>query len=65
MVSGSVLVSTAMLGAFLRASGLVSMESLEKALPDTFTTTAATRNISFARLFYGATRSSRIWYPEN
>jgi 2-oxoacid:acceptor oxidoreductase gamma subunit (pyruvate/2-ketoisovalerate family) len=61
VVAGTVLINTSMLGTFARGSGLVSMESLEKAISKNFNPEAAQLNIRGARLTYEATRRNRVW----
>jgi pyruvate ferredoxin oxidoreductase gamma subunit len=61
VVAGTVLINTSLLGAFSRASSLVSMESLEKAISKNFKPQAAQLNIRGARLTYEATRMNRAW----
>jgi len=61
VVAGTVLINTSLLGAFSRASSLVSMESLEKAIGKNFNQKAAQLNIRGARLTYEATRTNRVW----
>ena len=61
VVAGTVLINTSLLGAFSKASSLVSMESLEKAISKNFKTKAAQLNIQGARLTYEATRVNRVW----
>jgi 2-oxoacid:acceptor oxidoreductase gamma subunit (pyruvate/2-ketoisovalerate family) len=61
VVAGTVLINTSLLGAFSNASGLVSMESLERAIGENFNQKAAEVNIQGARLTYEATRISRAW----
>jgi pyruvate ferredoxin oxidoreductase gamma subunit len=61
VVAGTVLINTSLLGAFSRASSLVSMESLEKAISKTFNPKAAQLNIRGAQLTYEATRMNRLW----
>jgi 2-oxoacid:acceptor oxidoreductase gamma subunit (pyruvate/2-ketoisovalerate family) len=61
VVAGTVLINTSLLGAFSKASGLVSMENLEKAIGSNFNQKAAPRNIQGARLTYEATRLNRTW----
>lgn len=63
VVAGTVLVNTSLLGAFSRASGLVTMNSLEKAIGNNFKQKAAALNIQGARLTYQATRVSGRWEP--
>ncbi|ROR03043.1 2-oxoacid:acceptor oxidoreductase family protein [Desulfosoma caldarium] len=55
MVSGAVISNTAILGGFARASGLVSLESLEKALAHHFHGEALERNRQGARLAHERT----------
>ncbi len=50
IVSGTVLFNTAILGGFSKATGLISMESIERALRDHFEGDAAERNVLGARL---------------
>ena len=61
VVAGTVLINTSLLGAFSKASSLVSMESLEKAISKNFNPKAAQLNIQGARLTYEATRVNRVW----
>jgi pyruvate ferredoxin oxidoreductase gamma subunit len=61
VVAGTVLINTSLLGAFSRASSLVSMESLEKAISKNFNPKAAELNIRGAQLTYEATRINRVW----
>ncbi len=61
VVAGTVLINTSLLGAFSRASSLVSMESLEKAISKNFNPKAAQLNIRGAQLTYEATRMNRLW----
>lgn len=55
LVAGNPIVNTAMLGAFVRATGLVSLESLERALESRFNAPAARLNFEAARLTHDAT----------
>ena len=61
VVAGTVLINTSLLGAFSKASCLVQMESLEKAIGENFSKQAAKVNIQGARLTYEATRINRDW----
>jgi 2-oxoacid:acceptor oxidoreductase gamma subunit (pyruvate/2-ketoisovalerate family) len=61
VVAGTVLINTCLLGAFSRASSLVSMASLEKAISKNFNPKAAQLNIRGAQLTYEATRMNREW----
>ena len=63
VIAGTVLINTSLLGAFAKASGLVTMESLEKAISDNFGSKAAKINIQGARLTYEVTRINRTWRP--
>ena len=63
VVAGTVLTNTSLLGAFSRASGLVTMESVERAIGDNFSGKAAKINIQGARLTYEATKINRAWRP--
>ena len=62
VVAGTVLINTSLLGAFSRASNLVSLESLEQAIGKNFNPKAAQLNIQGARLTYEATRVNRVWH---
>jgi pyruvate ferredoxin oxidoreductase gamma subunit len=62
VVAGTVLINTSLLGAFSKASNLVSMESLEKAISKNFNPKAAQLNIRGARLTCEATRVNRVWH---
>ena len=62
VVAGTVLINTSLLGAFSKASGLVSMESLEKAIRKNFNPKAAQLNFRGAQLTYEATRTNRVWH---
>ena len=55
IVAGSVLFNTTILGGFSRATGLITMESIEKALGLHFKREALERNIRGARLAYEGT----------
>jgi 2-oxoacid:acceptor oxidoreductase gamma subunit (pyruvate/2-ketoisovalerate family) len=55
LVAGAVISNTAILGGFARATGLISMQSLEKALLNNFKGAAAEKNVTGARLSYDAT----------
>lgn len=55
IVSGTVLFNTSILGGFARATGLVSLESIEKALRSHFSGPAAEKNVQGARLAYEGT----------
>ncbi|MCK8604003.1 2-oxoacid:acceptor oxidoreductase family protein [Desulfoferrobacter suflitae] len=59
IVSGTVLFNTAILGGFARATGLVSLESIERALRSHFSGQAAERNVQGARLAYEGTTTLR------
>jgi 2-oxoacid:acceptor oxidoreductase gamma subunit (pyruvate/2-ketoisovalerate family) len=50
IVSGTVMFNTAILGGFSKATGLVGMESLEKALREHFSGEACEKNVQGARL---------------
>lgn len=56
IVSGQAMVNTAMLGAVARATGIVSLDELEKAFEDAFSPKAAKINLEAARLTYEKTR---------
>lgn len=55
IVSGSVLFNTTILGGFSKATGLISIESIERALLDHFSGEAAEKNIRGARMAYDGT----------
>jgi 2-oxoacid:acceptor oxidoreductase gamma subunit (pyruvate/2-ketoisovalerate family) len=57
IVGGQPMVSTAILGAFARATGLVTMESVEAAIEHAFSGKAAAKNIEAARIAYECTRA--------
>ncbi|MCG6946460.1 MAG: 2-oxoacid:acceptor oxidoreductase family protein [Deltaproteobacteria bacterium] len=61
VVAGAVLINTSLLGAFSKASSLIQMKSLEKAIGENFSGQAAKINIQGARLTYEATRINRSW----
>ncbi len=63
VVAGTVLINTSLLGSFSMASGMVTMESLEKAIAKNFSQKAAEINIKGARLTFEATRVNRSWQP--
>lgn len=56
VVAGSVIVNTAMLGAFAKATGLVALENIEKAILDKFPAGLARKNFGAARRTYELTR---------
>ncbi len=58
VISGAVLFNTAILGGFSRATGLVSMQSIEKALRNHFKGDAGEKNVLGARLAYEGTTIS-------
>lgn len=55
IVSGTVLFNTTILGGFSKATGLISFESLEKALRNHFAGAAGDKNVHGARLAYEGT----------
>ena len=55
IVSGAVLFNTTILGGFAKATGLISMESIEKALRHHFHGAAADKNVQGARLAHEGT----------
>jgi 2-oxoacid:acceptor oxidoreductase gamma subunit (pyruvate/2-ketoisovalerate family) len=59
IVAGSVLFNTAILGGFCKATGLISFESIEKALRNQFRGEAGKRNVRGARLAYEGTAA--LW----
>ena len=56
IVSGQPMVSTAILGAFARATGLISMADVEAAIGHVFSGSAAKKNIDAARIAFECTR---------
>lgn len=58
IISGAVLFNTAILGGFARATGLISLESIEKALRSHFKGEAGEKNVLGARLAYVGTTVS-------
>jgi 2-oxoacid:acceptor oxidoreductase gamma subunit (pyruvate/2-ketoisovalerate family) len=63
VVAGTVVINTPLLGAFARASGLVTMSSLEQAIRQNFKEKAAELNIRGARLTFETTRTTGTWRP--
>jgi 2-oxoacid:acceptor oxidoreductase gamma subunit (pyruvate/2-ketoisovalerate family) len=59
IVAGTVLFNTTILGGFCKATGLISMESMEKALRHHFKGQAGDRNVEGARLAYSETNRLR------
>jgi 2-oxoacid:acceptor oxidoreductase gamma subunit (pyruvate/2-ketoisovalerate family) len=55
VISGAVMFNTAILGGFSKATGLVGMQSIEKALRSHFKGDAAEKNVLGARLAYEGT----------
>ncbi|HEY5506134.1 MAG TPA: 2-oxoacid:acceptor oxidoreductase family protein [Coriobacteriia bacterium] len=55
IVGGQPMVSTAILGAVARATGLVTMESVEESIAHVFSGSAAKKNIDAARIAYECT----------
>ncbi len=53
--SGVIMVNTAMLGAVARATGLITLEHIDRALSHAFSPKAARKNMEAARLTYEAT----------
>lgn len=56
IVGGQPMVSTAILGAFARATGLITPESVEAAIGHAFSGKAATKNIEAARIAFECTK---------
>lgn len=52
VVYGSALVNTAMLGAFVRATGIISLESIREVIAERFSPAEAQKNFEAARLTY-------------
>ena len=57
IVGGQPMVSTAILGAFAAATGLITMESVEAAIGHAFSGKAATKNIEAARIAFECTKA--------
>ncbi|MDO8964922.1 MAG: 2-oxoacid:acceptor oxidoreductase family protein [Coriobacteriia bacterium] len=57
IVGGQPMVSTAILGAVARATGLITMDSVEAAIGYAFSGSAATKNIEAAAIAYECTRA--------
>ena len=55
IVGGTTIVSAAILGAVAKATGLVTMESVEAAIQEMFSATAAAKNAQAARIAYECT----------
>jgi 2-oxoacid:acceptor oxidoreductase gamma subunit (pyruvate/2-ketoisovalerate family) len=55
IVGGQPMVSTAVLGAFAAATGLITMDSVETAIRHMFTGKAAEKNVEAARIAYECT----------
>lgn len=60
IVGGQPMVSTAILGAFARATGLVTMENVEVSIAHVFTGSAAKKNIEAARIAYECTNAEAV-----
>lgn len=56
IVGGAPMVNTAMLGAVARATGLIGLDDLEKAIRNAFSAKAAAKNFEAAKLTYERTR---------
>jgi 2-oxoacid:acceptor oxidoreductase gamma subunit (pyruvate/2-ketoisovalerate family) len=56
IVGGQPMVSTAILGAFASATGLITMESVEEAVGHAFSGKAAAKNIEAAQIAFDCTR---------
>jgi 2-oxoacid:acceptor oxidoreductase gamma subunit (pyruvate/2-ketoisovalerate family) len=57
IVGGQPMVSTAILGAFARATGLVTMDNVEAAIAHTFSGSAARKNVEAAKIAFECTRA--------
>lgn len=55
IVGGQPMVSTAILGAFARATGLITMDAVEAAIGHVFTGTAGAKNVEAARIAFECT----------
>ena len=56
IVGGQPMVSTAILGAFARATGLITMDNVEAAIRHMFVGSAAAKNVEAARIAFECTR---------
>lgn len=57
IVGGQPMVSTAILGAFASATGLITMESVEASIRKAFSGSAANKNVEAARVAFECTRA--------
>jgi pyruvate ferredoxin oxidoreductase gamma subunit len=57
IVGGQPMVSTAIVGAFAAATGLITMEAVEAAIGKAFKGSAAAKNVAAARIAYECTRA--------
>lgn len=57
IVGGQPMVSTAILGAFARATGLINMEAVEAAIGKAFSGAAAAKNVEAARIAFECTQA--------
>jgi 2-oxoacid:acceptor oxidoreductase gamma subunit (pyruvate/2-ketoisovalerate family) len=57
IVGGQPMISTAILGAFARATGLITLESVEAAIRHAFSGSAADKNVNAARIAFECTRA--------
>ena len=55
LVGGNPIVSAAILGSVAKATGLISMESVEEAIGEMFSAAAASKNAEAARIAYECT----------
>lgn len=63
VVSGNVLANTALLGGLVRATGLLGMENIKKAIRSAFSDKASELNVEGARLAYERTSTSSGFTP--
>ncbi len=59
LVGGTPIVSAAILGSIAKATGVVTMESVEAAIGHMFSGSAAAKNIEAARIAYECTEGER------
>jgi 2-oxoacid:acceptor oxidoreductase gamma subunit (pyruvate/2-ketoisovalerate family) len=58
LVGGSPIVSAAILGSVAKATGLITMESVERAIAESFSAGPAAKNAEAARIAYECTRAA-------
>lgn len=58
VVGGTPMVSAAILGSLAKATGLVTLESVEESISESFSPSAAAKNVEAARIAYECTREA-------